>query len=118
LDAQRRAAMTQGIKNALRQPQTGEKRGIGTIEKVECNNKGMFFTLKTATQVLKLTAVPQAIQMRAYTPDVEQLQFGCGMKQVDVPVVFVYKENSDAKAKTGGELVTLEFVPKNFTLDE
>lgn len=117
-EAQRRAAMMQGIKNALRQPQTGEKRQIGTIEKVECTNKGMFFLFKTATQTLKLTAVSQSIQMRAYTPDVEQLQFGCGMKQVDIPAVFTYKENTDAKAKTAGELVALEFVPKSFNLDE
>jgi tetratricopeptide (TPR) repeat protein len=117
VDAQRRAAMMQGIKSALRQPQTGEKRGIGTIEKVECSNKGMFFLLKTATQMLKLTAVQQAMQIRSYTPDVEQLQFGCGMKQVDIPVVFVYKENADAKAKIAGELVMLEFVPKSFSLD-
>jgi hypothetical protein len=117
-EAQRRAAMMQGIKNALRQPQTGEKRQIGTIEKVECGNKGMFFLFKSGTQILKLTAVSQSIQMRAYTPDVEQLQFGCGMKQVDIPAVFTYKESSDAKAKTAGELVALEFVPKSFTLDE
>jgi predicted Zn-dependent protease len=117
-EAQRRAAMMQGIKNALRQPQAGEKREIGTIEKVECSNKGMFFLFKTATQIVKLTAIPQAIQMRAYTPDIEQLQFGCAMKQVDIPVVFTYKENADAKAKTGGEIVSLEFVPKSFSLDE
>jgi tetratricopeptide (TPR) repeat protein len=118
VEAQRRAAMTQGIKSALRQPQAGEKREIGTIEKVECSNKGMFFLFKTATQIVKLTAIPQAIQMRAYTPDIEQLQFGCAMKQVDIPVVFTYKENADAKAKTGGEIVSLEFVPKSFSLDE
>ena len=93
-DARRRAAMTQAIKNALRQPLSGEKRELGFIEKVECDNKGMFFYIKTQTQTFKLAAAsPQAIQIRAFTPEIEQIQLGCGLKQIDVPVVFTYTEN-------------------------
>ncbi len=118
-DAQRRAAMTQGIKSALRQPQTGEKRELGFIERVECGNKGMFFYFKVQTRMLKLVAAsPQAIQMRAYTPEVEQLQFGCAMKQVDIPVIFTYRENQEPKAKSNGDLIALEFVPKSFVLEK
>jgi tetratricopeptide (TPR) repeat protein len=118
LEAQRRAVIMQALKNALRKPEAGEKREMGFIEKVECSSKGMFFYFKTQSQTLKFTAAsPQALQMRAYTPDVEQLQFGCGMKRVDVPVVFTYKQNADTKAKTAGEIVALEFVPKNFVLE-
>ncbi len=87
--AQRRAAMMQSIKTAMRQPQTGEKRELGFIERVECTNKAMFFYFKTQTQTLKLSAAsPQSIQMHAFTPEVEQIKFGCSLKQVDVPVVF------------------------------
>ncbi len=119
LDAQRRTAMTQAIKNAMRQPLAGEKRELGFIEKIECDNKGMFFYIKTQTQTLKLAAAsPQAIQMRAFTPEVEQIQFGCGLKQVDIPVVFTYKESSNAKAKSNGEIIALEFMPKNFVLEK
>ena len=119
LEAQRRTAMTQAIKNAMRQPLAGEKRELGFIEKVECDNKGMFFYIKTQTQTLKLAAAsPQAIQMRAFTPEVEQIQFGCGLKQIDIPVVVTYKENSNAKAKSNGEIIALEFMPKNFVLEK
>ncbi|MGI8638921.1 MAG: tetratricopeptide repeat protein [Pyrinomonadaceae bacterium] len=118
-DAQRRGAMMQAIKNAMRQPLAGEKRELGFIDKVECTNKGMFFYIKTQAQTLKLAAAsPQAIQIRAFTPEVEQVQFGCGLKQVDVPVVFTYKEVLDTKAKSGGELIALEFVPKSFILEK
>jgi tetratricopeptide (TPR) repeat protein len=118
-DAQRRAAMMQHIKDRMRQPAAGEKREIGFIEKVECSNKEMFFYFKTQTQTLKLaTASPQAIQMRAFTPEVEQIQFGCNLKQVDIPVVFTYKQSSDPKAKSGGEIIALEFVPKSFILEK
>lgn len=118
-DAQRRDAMMQAVKNAVRKPLEGEKRELGFIEKVECTNKGMFFHFKTQALKVKLTAAtPQALQIRAYTPEVEQMQFGCGMKQIDVPVLFTYKESKNAKAGAAvGEIVALEFVPKSFTLE-
>ncbi|MDQ4120092.1 MAG: tetratricopeptide repeat protein [Acidobacteriota bacterium] len=118
-EGQRREAIMRSIKNAMRQPLEGEKREIGFIEKIECNNKGMFFYLKTQTQTFKFTAAsPQSVVLRAFTSEVEQLQFGCGMKQVDVPVVFTYKEESGKKNNTNGEIVALEFVPKSFTLEK
>jgi len=118
-EARRREAMTQSIKSALRQPLTGEKRELGFIEKVECGSKGMFFFIKNQTQIFKLAAAtPQAIQVRAFTPDIEQLQIGCAMKQVDIPVIFTFKENSDSKAKSNGDLIALEFVPKSFVLEK
>jgi hypothetical protein len=46
----------------------------------------------------------------------EQVQIGCGMKNIDIPVVVTYKDAPNAKAKTGGELVSLEFMPANFVL--
>jgi Tfp pilus assembly protein PilF len=119
LEASRRAAMMQAIKNAIRKPLDGEKRELGFIEKVECGKKGMFFHFKTPTQSLKLSAAsPQTLQMKAFTPEIEQLQFGCGMKQVDVPVVFTYRESLDLKGGSVGEIIALEFVPKSFILEK
>lgn len=123
LEARRKEAMMQAIKNAMRKPLAGEKRELGFIEKVECNNTGMFFYFKTDSQTLKLAAAagggaPPMLQIRAFTPEVEQLQFNCSLKQVDIPVVFTYKENSNSKAKSNGELIALEFVPKSFILEK
>ncbi|MBA2737443.1 MAG: tetratricopeptide repeat protein [Pyrinomonadaceae bacterium] len=119
LETRRREAMMQAVKNSIRKPLDGEKRELGFIEKVECGKKGMFFYFKTPTQTLKLTAAsPQTLQMKAFTPEVEQLQFGCGMKQVDIPVVFTYRESKDLKGESAGEIIALEFVPKNFTLEK
>jgi hypothetical protein len=118
-EVQRRAAMTQAIKNALRQPLAGEKRELGLIEKVECGTKGMFFYIKNAARTFKLSAAsPQAIQIKGFTPEIEQLRLGCNLKQVDIPVVFTYQENADSKAKSDGELKALEFVPNSFVLEK
>jgi len=115
--AQRRAAITEGIRQALRKPETGERREIGFIERTECSSKGIFVHIKTATQSFKLANTPEMIAMRAFTADTENLQMGCGMKQIDIPVVFVFKENPNAKTSVAGDLVSLEFVPKGFSLN-
>ena len=111
----RRNAMLQAIRERVRKPVDGEKREMGFIEKSECGSKGMFFHIKTGSQSLKLAA-PQSMFLGGYTPDIEHLQIGCSMKAVDVPVVFVYKPAAGSKA-AAGELVSIEFVPKTFTLD-
>jgi Tfp pilus assembly protein PilF len=115
--ARRREAMLSAMKAAMRKPATGEKQVQGFIDHTECGNKGTFFVFKTASLLLKLSvASPESVQIRAFTPDMEQVQIGCGMKNIDIPVVVTYKDAPNAKAKTGGELVSLEFMPANFVL--
>jgi hypothetical protein len=43
---------------------------------------------------------------------------GCSMKALDIPVVFIYKVAADARAKSAGQLVSLEFVPRSFVLKD
>lgn len=118
-EAARRQAMMRAIAQSIRKPGAGEKRVLGFIEKSECTNKGAFFFVKTGVQILKVAnSNPQAMFMRAYTPDVEGLPIGCGMKNVDIPVVVVYRESTDSKAKIAGDIVSLEFVPKTFQLEQ
>jgi tetratricopeptide (TPR) repeat protein len=116
--AQRRTSVIQQIKDRMRQPTAGEKREMGFIEKVECGKK-IFFYLKTETQTLKLSAASmETVQIQAFTPDIEGVQLGCNLKQLEIPVVFTYKPNSDPKTKSGGEIVALEFMPKSFILEK
>lgn len=118
LEQERRKFMLQSIAESIRKPSTGEKRIMGFIEKSECTNKGIFYTLKVGDQLIKLSDVePERTFMRAYSRDVENLQIGCGMKSVDVPVVVVYTESTEKKPKVAGDIVSLEFVPKSFQLE-
>ena len=116
MEQARRQAMMQAMKNAMRKLQTGEKQALGTLEKIECGSKGNFFYFKSNSQTFKFTALQP--QIRAYTPDVAQTQFGCNTKAVETPVVFTYKDRPDNKNKTQGEIVALEFVPKSFVLEQ
>jgi hypothetical protein len=111
----RRNVMFDQIRNSLRKPNPGEKRVFGYIESSECSNKGAFFFIKADSQLLKLNGAGNAQpEIRGFTQEIENLQIGCGMKAVDVPVVVTYREAVDKKKKTAGDLVALEFVPRNF----
>lgn len=113
---QRRKAMMDAIRERIRKPGEGERREMGFIERSECTNKAAFMYIKTGAQVLKLI-YPQGLVIGAYTPEIENVQLGCGMKSVEIPAVFVYRPAADPKSKAGGELISLEFVPKSFTLN-
>jgi hypothetical protein len=117
LEADRKRSFFEHIRNALRKPAEGEKRVLGFIEKSECTQKGTFFYLRTGTLVLKLNGGGDSRpELKGYTPDIENVQFGCGMKALDVPAVITYREALDKKSKHNGDLVALEFVPKDFVL--
>ena len=115
----RRDFMFDQIRGSLRNPTAGEKRILGLIEKSECTSRGVFFFVKTGAQLFKLSgSVSAQPEIRGFTHDIENVQIGCGMKALDVPVVVTYRETVDKKSKSNGELVSLEFVPKDFTLEQ
>lgn len=115
---QRRKFMLQSIRESLRTPGPGERRELGFIERSECTSKGMFFDLKVGDRILRLVSKsPQSIMIRGFTAEVENLPVGCGMKQLELPVVMTFRDTPDTKTNTAGELLSLEFVPKSFTLN-
>jgi hypothetical protein len=118
LDAMRRRAMMEGLRSALRQPQAGEKRELGYLDKIECTNKAIFFHMRVGTQTMKLlNASPETLPIRLFTGELEGFRFGCGIKPVEVPAVFIYADKPDTKAKSAGVIVSLDFVPKTFALN-
>ncbi len=112
----RKAAMMEWLRNALQKPSDGQKREIGLLDKIECTSKAIYFHLRTGTQTFKLSSTQgQPPKIGLYTPDLKGVQFGCDIKPIEFPVVFIYNDKPDAKAKTFGEIVSLEFVPMSFT---
>ena len=119
IEQARRDMMMQSISDALRKPVEGEKRETGFLEKIECTSKGMYFYMRTATQTIKLLGSSPALpKIIVYTPDLGGTQFVCGIKPIEFPAVFIYTAKPDAKAKTAGEIISVEFVPKSFTLEK
>lgn len=118
LEARRRNAIMQALRDTVRKPLAGEKRDIGYLEKLECGSKKIYFHIRTANGVVKLlNSSPESAKITFYTPDLGGLQIACGMKPVEFPAVFNYTDKPDAKNKAAGEIVSLEFMPKAFTLE-
>lgn len=115
-EARRREMIIESIKNALRQPQAGEIRQTGMLEKIECDKNGQYFVFKSGTQLVKLKS-PQGLQIKTFVPDVGGMSFECGMGQFNANAVITYKPPTDKKAKHNGDLVALEFVPNSFKLE-
>ena len=118
IEAQQREMMMQAMKSAIREPATGEKRGIGFLQKIECTNKGIFFNMKTETSVIRLLSPkPDSLAVRYFTRDLAGVRLECNTSIMDYPAVFIYSDKPDAKLKTAGEIVVLDLVPKGFTLN-
>lgn len=118
LDGKEQEAIVRGIRRALYQPKEGETRKLGYLAKIECKNNGRNFVINVVAKSYRLfSPSPDAVPIRLFTRELQGMQFGCLMDPIDVPVVFIYKENSDLKTGSDGELVSLDFVPRGFTLD-
>jgi tetratricopeptide (TPR) repeat protein len=116
-------ALNQALNEALRKPQAGEKRVIGFLTNIDCNDKGVDFTVRpqdqSITQVLKFNAIEfKKVFLRTFAPDIEGRQIDCGIRQPPSFVVATYRQEIDAKSKINGEIVALEFVPKDFKLKQ
>jgi tetratricopeptide (TPR) repeat protein len=117
MEKNRRERMLNSISQVLRKPQEGETREMGIVEQIECTGQGAFFQIKTDTQTLKLQANPKDVKFAAFTPDIGQLQIGCGAKMPAVPAVITYRLTPFRLKDTAqGELIAVEFVPKSFKL--
>ena len=118
-DDLRRNAMMQSIRDSLPTPSAGQKREMGYLNKIECTSKGIYMHFRTPTQTIRLlNSSPKTLSIRLFTPDLEGVNFGCTLKPIEFPAVFVYSDKPDAKAKTAGEIVSIDFVPKSFVLEE
>jgi len=113
-----REAIRQAMRSALRQPAEGEKREIAYLDKIDCTSKGFYFVFHDSTGTLRFVEdKAQKLHLAMYTRDLEGLQLGCTVKPVEYPAVIIYKPSTDQKNKTQGTILSIEFMPKDFTLD-
>ena len=118
LEQSMRDAMINNIRSNLREPGAGEKREMAFLQRIECTNKGVFFNMKTANSVLRLfDPKPESLPIRIFTPDLNGVELGCNASVLDFPAVVIYTDRPDTKLKTAGTILSLDFVPKSFTLN-
>jgi hypothetical protein len=104
------------LREALRKPAGDETQVQGALERIDCDAKGIVFTVKAKAQVLKLSTDSfETLNLTSFTPDAGD-QISCGPRKTENNVVVCYLANSDSRKKVDGTLRSVEFVPKDFQL--
>ncbi|MFN2511000.1 MAG: tetratricopeptide repeat protein [Pyrinomonadaceae bacterium] len=107
---------TSHLRDALRKPEAGEKQVQGMLVRIDCDAKGIIFTLKSGDGLLRLkTASFEELDITTFAPEVAG-EITCGARKPENAVVVSYFPGTDARAKTGGTIRSLEFVPGDFRL--
>lgn len=103
------------ISESLRKPQTGELRLQGLLTSIECNARGITFHIKTGERTIKVhRANFEGITMATFTKEVAG-DITCGRRSPENAVVVTYVTAKESRG-VDGEIVALEFVPKDFVL--
>lgn len=110
-------AMNTAMNQALRQPQTGEQRIVGFLTAVECDAKGQTFVVRGDSQTFKLRIADMGqLTMTAFTQMTGD-NITCGTRKPEDYVVATFRPTTVAKAKFNGDIIALEFMPKEFKLN-
>jgi tetratricopeptide (TPR) repeat protein len=103
------------LDDALRKPKAGEKRVQGFLNRIDCS-KGIIFNMKAADRVLKFSARKlEDLTITTFTGEVSG-ELTCGVRKTPEWIILTYKPAPNTRAKTEGEPVAIEFVPKDFKL--
>jgi len=114
------AAELDAIKQNLRKPGPDEIREIGTIQKLVCTSGDPVVHFQTRSGTLLLLTLSNASQPKItlFTRDPSQNNFGCDMAGGDLPAIITYRKTADQNKPTAaGQIVSIEFVPKEITID-
>ncbi|MEO8436164.1 MAG: tetratricopeptide repeat protein [Pyrinomonadaceae bacterium] len=103
------------LREALRVPHEGEKRLQAILVRIDCSAREIIITVREGEKLLKLSARDfSGIDITTYSPDISG-EINCGPRKVENSVIVTYRPAKDP-ARSGGEMVALEFVPKDFKL--
>ena len=104
------------LREVLRAPGAGETQIQATLLRIECDAKGIFFVVQTASGVLRLrTATFDEIEITTYDTSVKG-EITCGERKPANTVVVDYLPNPDKRLKSDGAIKSIEFVPADFKL--
>ena len=104
------------LRDALRKPEAGETQVQAMLVRIDCDAKGIVFTLKSGAGLLRLrTASFEDIDITTFAPDVAG-EITCGVRKPENAVVVSYLASVDTRAQADGTIRSLEFVPADFKL--
>lgn len=111
-------AMNRALNRSLRKPLAGEKRFAGNLKEIVCD-QSVTFKIAGENQNLSLSKKSfDEITLTSFSRNTAGMRIECGNSKTEMFVVATYKTNRDEKPGSDGEILVLEFVPKEFKLIE
>jgi tetratricopeptide (TPR) repeat protein len=106
----------EALRESLRKPAAGETQEQGMLARIDCDTKGITFSVRINGRLLKLkTDSFTHIELMSFSPDAGG-EITCGIRKPENNVVVGYLPTTAAGAKTDGVIKSLEFVPSEFKL--
>jgi tetratricopeptide (TPR) repeat protein len=107
------------LREVLREVQSGEKRVQGVLVRIDCDAKGIVFTIRVGEGLITLHVEKfEDMDISTYTTDVGG-EITCGPRKLENVVIVTYRPSTGGRSKgLDGEAVALEFVPKEFVLEK
>ena len=98
--------------STLRPRREGEEQARGLLLKIDCSARGVTFQIKVGERLLHLFAPNfERIDFVTYTTDVKG-ELSCGARNPPNHVLVTYRPAPDARNKSDGQLVAVDFIPK------
>lgn len=105
------------LRAALRKPQRGEMQVQGILVRVDCDERGFTFIIRTGERLLLLkTDGFRQLNMRSFSPDSGR-ELTCGPRRQETSVVVSYLPPTNMRDKINGIAKAIEFVPTDFVLN-
>lgn len=111
----REKAMMESLNETLRKLKKGEERLLGYVKKIDCQPKQIVYTVKAGNQIYLLKGASfDSLTLISFEPTLVDAEIGCGEIKKENLSVITFRAAPDERSKIAGEIVSIEFVPKNF----
>lgn len=108
--------MNESLNQALYKPKSNEKRFLGRLINIDCRSNEIVYFIKSTDGVVKLRSKSfYPVNLTAYTTDMAAWQIGCGAIEKESLAVFNYRPPGNNNGEVSGDIVSIEFVPKDFS---
>jgi tetratricopeptide (TPR) repeat protein len=115
-DAAAKYDPAEALRESLRKPAAGETQEQGLLARIDCDTKGITFSVRINGRLLKLkTDSFTHVELMSFSPDAGG-EITCGLRKPENNVVIAYVPTTSPGAKTDGVIKSLEFVPPEFKL--
>jgi tetratricopeptide (TPR) repeat protein len=108
-------AMLESLNQALRKPKTDEKRILGLLQKVDCNENGVIYSVKSNDKIIYFRSDSvNEITLTNFVSNFATARFGCDLYSGENFAVITFRPFENSKTNLSGELKSIEFVPPDF----